>query len=300
MPERIRFEGLDASAFQHPQDREATDALKRIVGFDRVVAKFLELGYERILYLTNIASAVKVGDTQYPRLHAMLKESCAILDVPMPEMYITQTPFANALTFGHTMPYVMMFTGLIEILTDDELFVIISHELGHIKCGHVLYNMMASLIGILINTVSQFTLGIGGIVGQGIRVALEEWRRRSELSADRAALLASQDPNLVIMALAKLAGGSQRMKGDFNVEAFKAQAKEYDERGFGDGLDDVYRLLAYLQQGSHPFIVERARAVDVWSQSEDYRAILAGDYAKRSPTAQPNSTGPTKVKIRVG
>src|SRR5215470_681832 len=99
---RIRFESLDSSAFQHPLDREATKNLKRLVGFDLVASKLMEFQFERRIYVYNIASAVRVGPKQFPRLHEMLRECCSILDLPEPEMYIDQSPIVNAFTYGHT------------------------------------------------------------------------------------------------------------------------------------------------------------------------------------------------------
>src|SRR5215468_9158165 len=90
--ERVRFEALDSSAFQHPLDREATRNLKRLVGFDLVAAKLMEFEYERGIYVYNIASNVRVGPKQFPRLYDMLSECCAILDLPEPELYVQQNP----------------------------------------------------------------------------------------------------------------------------------------------------------------------------------------------------------------
>jgi Zn-dependent protease with chaperone function len=280
MAERVTFPELDVSAFQHPQDREATENLKRIIGFERVVAKFIELRYERLLYLFNVGSAVRVSESQYPRLHNMLREACAILDVPQPALYVTRNPFANAFTFGHNKPYVMLYSGLLDFLSDDEVLAAIGHELGHIKCGHVLYNTMAILIRDVIAIISQFTLGVGRIVGASIEVGLMEWRRRSELSADRAALLVVQEPRTVLSLLAKLAGGSSRLIDELNVDAFVAQARAFHEAGEGDNLDNFYRVLADLSQGSHPFAVERARLLDEWARSGAYAALLRGEYAR--------------------
>lgn len=289
MAVRVTFPELDVSAFQHPQDREATENLRRIFGFERVVAKFIELRYERLLYLFNIGSAVRVGEDQYPRLHKMLVEACAILDVPQPELYVSHNPVANAFTFGHNKPYMMLFSGLLDLLDDDEVFAVVGHELGHIKCGHVLYNTMAALIRDVIMIVSQFTLGVGRVVGASIEAGLMEWRRRSELSADRASLLVVQEPRVVLSLLTKLAGGGHRLMSELNVDAFVAQARAFHESGEGDGLDEFYRVLADFSQGNHPFTVERARLLDEWARSDDYAAILRGEYAR----------GVKRVKIKV-
>ena len=69
----------------------------------------------------------------------------AWLDVPEPELYVTAEAAPNAFTFGHTKPFITLTAGLIDMLSDEELFFVIGHEVGHIKAGHVLYGTMALL-----------------------------------------------------------------------------------------------------------------------------------------------------------
>lgn len=276
---RKTFPDIDATAFQHPLDREATNNLKMLAGFDKIVAKFLELRYERLLYLFNIANSIRVSPNQFPRLYNMLREGCSILDVPEPELYVTQSPLVNAFTFGHTKPYIMVFTGLIDMLNDEETFGVIGHELGHIKCGHVLYNTMATSIRDLLAIIGQLTLGIGRIVGASIEAALMDWRRRSELSADRAMMLILQNPRPCLTILTKLAGGTSRLLAELNPDEFLKQAQTYEESD-GSLLDTLYRSLAEFAQGNHPFAVERAKELDLWSRGSEYENILSGNYTR--------------------
>jgi Zn-dependent protease with chaperone function len=279
-PNRVKFESLDSVAFQHPDDRQATDGLKKLIGFDLLVKKFLEFGYERLLYVYNIASSVKVGPTQFPKLYAMLQESCAVLDIPEPELYVRQSPIVNAMTFGHTKPYITLYTGMLELMDDDETMAIIAHELGHIKCGHVLYSTMANLLGILTVQLSQATFGIGLPVFMALKVALMNWRRRAELSADRAALLVMQDPRVLISTLTKIAGGTQKMAAELDPDEFLKQARIYEDMPDQNLLDRMYRMLAETREDYHPFVVERVKELDRWANSQDYTDILAGNYAR--------------------
>lgn len=279
LAERRKFPDLDMRVFQHPSDREATDNLKLLAGFDRLVARFLELRYERLLYFYNVANSVRVGPKQFPRLYEMLREGCAVLDVPEPEFYISQQSLVNAFTFGHTRPYIVLFTRTLELMDDNEMMGIIAHELGHIKCGHVLYYTMAALIRDLLAIIGQVTLGVGRIVGASIEAALMDWRRRSELSADRAALLVVQNPRTVVTMLTKLAGGTLRMADQLDPDEFLKQARDL-EVPEDNLLDTIYRSLAEFYQGYHPFAVERVKEIDLWSRSAEYESILAGKYAK--------------------
>lgn len=280
-PERVRLEGIESTAFQHPLDRQATDSLKMLVGFDLLVSKFLEFGYERLLYVYNIASAVKVGPKQFPKLHAALREACAVLDLPEPELYVRQTPIVNALTFGQTRPYVTLYTGLLDLLNEDETLTVIAHELGHIKCGHILYTTMANLLSILTIQVSQMAFGLGTPVFLALKVALMNWLRRAELSADRAALLVMQNPRPVITTLTKLAGGSNKLASELDPDEFLKQARIYNETMLEKGLlDQMYRMLAEVREDYHPFVVERLHEIDHWAGSQEYTDILAGHYPR--------------------
>jgi hypothetical protein len=70
---RLRtFPGLDAKDFQHPWDATATAALKSIPGLNLVIAKIMEYGLERVFYLHNTASNVRVTARQFSRLHRAL------------------------------------------------------------------------------------------------------------------------------------------------------------------------------------------------------------------------------------
>jgi Zn-dependent protease with chaperone function len=269
---------LDPSAFRHPLDRQATDQLKKLRGFDKVMAKFIEYGVERIDYVKNIGGAVRVGPRQLPQLYEMLHECCRILDVPEPEFYIGQGD-VNAFTSGHNHPYIVVMTGLLELMDDDEVMAVIAHEVGHIKCGHVLYKQMARGIVPLLGMIGKATLGLGSLIGMGIEAALLTWDRRSELSADRAALLVTQDAHPCVSMLMKLAGGTGRFAGQLDSEQFLNQARTYGEGLDQSMLDRFYRFIV-SSGGSHPFPVERARALDEWIDSEEYKQILAGDYPR--------------------
>jgi Zn-dependent protease with chaperone function len=157
---RVLLSGLPASEFQHDLDRQDTEQLKKIKGFDLLVAKFIEYGIERKKYVINMGNSLRVGPRQMPRLHEMLRECCAILDMPEPELYVAEGG-VNASTSGHNHPYIVLRTGLLELMDDDEVMYVIAHELGHIKCGHVLYKVMAGQIAPFLNLIPHAGVLIG-------------------------------------------------------------------------------------------------------------------------------------------
>src|SRR5690606_5984566 len=160
--------GLGIDEFRHPLDLRATEALRQVPGLDKLLAKILEVGLERMFYVDNMASNLRVTPKMFPRLHRSLTWATKILDVPEPEMYVTTDPRPNAWTYGHTRPFITLTTGLTDMMTDEEVFFLIGHEVGHIKGGHGLYGTMARYTAAIIALLGEFTLGIGSLLGRGL------------------------------------------------------------------------------------------------------------------------------------
>ncbi|MGE3539393.1 MAG: M48 family metallopeptidase [Candidatus Tectimicrobiota bacterium] len=269
---RLRtFPNLDGHAFQHPHDVAATTALKSVPGLDTVIAKIMEYGLERVFYLENVASSVRVTPHMFGRLHRSLGWGCQILDMVPPELYVTLDPAPNAYTYGHTRPFIVLTSGLIDMLDDEECFFVIAHELGHIKADHVLYTIMARNISTIMTLVSQATLGLGSLLGQGLTVALHDWYRKAELTADRAGLLCVQDLDPCLGTFMKLAGGTNRLASEMDRAVFLQQIRAYEE---ADELllNTAYKGLLTMYR-THPYPILRARELDTWYRS-GYRTLV--------------------------
>ncbi len=262
---------LDVEEFRHPQDARATDALKKVPGLDTLIKKIMEYGLERLYYVENVGSNLRVTPKMFPRMHRSLTWACKILDVPEPEMYVTVDPRPNAFTYGHTKPFIQVTTGLIDMLSDEELFFVIGHEVGHIKAGHVLYGTMARSISVIVTVLGQATLGFGAILGQGLVIALYEWFRCAELTADRAALLCVQDIEPARDAFMKLAGGTTRLAAEMDRDEFLRQVRDYEDVD-RSSLDKAYKVLLTLFR-DHPFAMQRAHELDLWR--DDFEALMA-------------------------
>jgi Zn-dependent protease with chaperone function len=292
-PARKRFPGLDAVALQHPYDRNALSALQKVPGLDVVARKFLELFPERVAYIQNVAQTVRVSKRQCPQLYAQLREACAILDIQEPELYVAQTPVPNALTSGHTRPYIIITTGLLDLMDENEMLAVIGHELGHIKSGHVLYRTMALGIGALLTLIGEMTLGIGRLVGRTLEGTLLEWFRMSEFTADRSSLLTVQDPDVMLSLMMKFAGGRLFQRDQMDAREFLKQADLY-EAVDANVLDRVYKMLLVLPV-AHPLTIVRAREIMNWSESLEYKDILEGRYThmKASEGSRPGGSTST-------
>jgi Zn-dependent protease with chaperone function len=267
------FPGLEAEQFMHPWDTKATEGLASVPGLDTVVRKVMEYGFERVFYLENIADNVRVTDKMFPKLYRYLRWACQILDVEEPEMYVSMAYDFNAFTYGHTRPFIVLNSGLLDILDEQERFYVIAHELGHIKCDHVLYTVVAENLKSILDVVGRATLGLGSLVGSGLALPLYDWYRKAELSADRAALLCVQNPEVATRVFMKMAGGSLSLFDDMDREAFLDQIRAYEERD-DSKLDKAYKFLITAFR-THPFPIMRAKHLDEWVTGGGF-AQLAG------------------------
>jgi Zn-dependent protease with chaperone function len=262
--------GLKADSFRHPLDLEATKTLKQIPGLDMMVRNLLGPMAEQVFYVENIASSILVGEKQLPDLHKLLLEACQILDIDPPQLYVRQHPAPNAYTFAMRgkQPFVVIHTSLIEILTPEEIQAVIAHELGHLKCDHSVYLTPVNLLILAAAIVPN----VGAVLAQAIQSQLLEWVRCAEFTCDRAALLATQDPKVVMSVLMKLAGGSPSLAPQLNLDAFVDQARAYDDISKTE-LGEMVKS-ARTAQLSHPVPVLRAREIDRWASSQEYQKLV--------------------------
>ena len=272
---RVRLTEISPRAYEHPADRAALTALRKVRGFDQMLRWLSGLFAGRSPRLLALASTVRVDGRQFPTVHRLVQDGASILDIAdVPEVFVTNDPLTNARTIGIDQPFIMLTSGLVDLLDEEELRFVIGHELGHILSGHAVYRSM--LDHLLALSRRAFFLPVGYLGLRALVSALEEWYRKSELSCDRAGVLAGQDPSAAMRAQMKMAGGSRLAEMD--ITAFLEQAREYDAQG--DLRNGVLKLLS-LQGQLHPFAVLRAAELRKWVEEGTYRSILEGDYPRR-------------------
>ena len=285
--EKIRLEHISPKSWEHPADRAALSALKQLPQLDVVIKSLVGLTTEKSLRLISLASAVRAGERQFPRVYRLMQDACYILDWPeKPEVFVAQSPLMNAGAVGVENPFITVNSSLVSSLDDTELLAVLAHELAHIMSGHVLYK---TLLWLLVS-ITQSQVPLAALAIPGILAALREWDRKSELSADRASLLVLQDDRAVMALLMKMAGGTE---GEMVLEEFLLQAAEYEEGG--SILDSVHKLLNTLRQ-NHPFPVLRVKELKVWKDSGAYDAILDGKYKRRDEADDPRAEFQEAVK----
>ncbi len=277
---RRTFPAISTDAFVSQGDRVALEALQKVPLLPDLVRKFYDLGLDRWMYVYNMGRSVRCGPRQCSTLYEIMRESCAILDMPEPELYISSNPFPNAFAGGVERPYIVVRSAMIENLNDEELYHLMGHELGHIKAGHVLYFSVASILFPLLEMVGRRTLGMGDAVSIGLVMAFYEWSRQAEVSADRAGMLVAQSMNLSLDANMKLCAGPSRFMGELNRDAYMDQARMYQDMPSWDAIGKLIWFYLMNWQSSHPLFVHRAQEMERWASSGAFERIMNGDYPK--------------------
>jgi Zn-dependent protease with chaperone function len=275
MNQRISFPGISPSAWEHPADRAALSAFARIPGAVELVRRLVGSTTERSLRLSALGGGARASESQFGRVHRLALESARILDLsPLPETFIRLGAEPNAFTYGVDRPFLVLSSAALDFWDDDELLAVIGHEMGHILSGHAAYK---TLLGLIAQAQAAIGEGLVGAAALGaITAALREWDRKSELSSDRAALLACQDPMAVYRSLMKTAGGPRAVEMDLNE--FFRQAHDYDASS--EGLDSLLKFLDLIGE-SHPLASVRMVALQEWERGGAYEKVLHGDYPRR-------------------
>lgn len=257
---------MQANDFIHPEDRAALEQMQSIPGFTMIVKKALVVGLETMQYGVNMASSIRLSEKQLPEIYKHLPPICQKLGINEPEFYLQMDPNPNAWTYGDTRIFITVTSGLLEMMSNEELDAVIAHECGHILCRHVLYHTIAQWI-----TMGVDVLGVLGNLAMPVQYAMMYWYRKSELSADRAASIVTS-PETVTKVMARLAGGPQKITSKINFEEWAKQADDYDNIQ-NSNLWNKALQIAVIAGLNHPFAAVRVREIMKWGESEQYKRL---------------------------
>jgi Zn-dependent protease with chaperone function len=269
----INLIGLYPQLYEHPEDSAALNALQHTAGLDILVRKLNTWGFERLLRVQLTGSFIHVTADALPDIYRIFLTARDRLAIPItPELYIRNAGDINAFTAGVDKPIVVLHSVAVDALTEEELLFLIGHEMGHIKSGHVLYYQIASCLPLVGQIIGNLTLGIGNLLSMGLQAALTHWARSSELTADRAGLLACQSQDAALRSMMKLAGLPKSLAEKVDVKHFIKQAQDF--QNFDLSTADKIAKQISISGAEHPWTVMRAREVLTWIEGGGYQKIL--------------------------
>jgi Zn-dependent protease with chaperone function len=207
-------------AYAYVSDRTTRATFEKIkpveLAVRAAVRMFKAVGKNELL-----GHAVKVGPTQFPRVHNIAVQCARELGIATPTMYIQNNPSMNAATYGtNDDSFIIVHSALVDHFSDEELLSVIGHECGHIHNSHVVYLTAMHYLQFMASVFVRWIV-------EPATLALKAWSRRAEITCDRASLLCSKNLDVSTRALTKLALGSSKLHRASGESSLFAQA------GFG-------------------------------------------------------------------
>ncbi len=279
---------LQPSEYEHPLDRVALEALRKIPLFPKVL-ELCTVPQNSITRLELLGSNLKVTERQMPSLYKLMREACEALEVEEPLFYVSSAPQLNAYTACPDKPIVCIYSYLLDILTDDEVRFVIGHELAHIKSQHIVYQALGTILGEnLLSAVLSTVPGLSTFSQPAIyalNYAYYEWYRAAEFSCDRGGYLACQNFKASCTALMKLAGSSHRYVNELQLDEFIEQSRNFESVS-SEGLGLVQKII--LSNGrSHPWSVSRVHELIKFNDSGQYTDVLERKTPRKELPATP-------------
>jgi hypothetical protein len=203
-------------------DLKVLRALRKVRPLELAIAQTVKLS-KAVVTGDLLGTAVKVGPTQFPRIHRIVERCAKTLGIAPPQVYIVpRMDSYNAYTFGtDDDAFIVIHALLAEQFSDDELEFVIGHECGHIQNNHVVY--LTTLVRI--QQVMQMSAGLLAPLLMPLQLALQSWARAAEITCDRAGLLCCKSPEAAVRSFARSPWARRKLFAEMNVERLPRAAR---------------------------------------------------------------------------
>ena len=266
---------IDWQSLMHPDDRAAIDAMEKLPGFSTLMKWILTGVFEKSMYAEKISQNLRLGPNQLPEYYNLLVDVCNTLKIKeIPDFYLEMNPMPNACTFGEKRVFITMTSGLLELLSPDDVKTVLAHECGHILFKHVRYSMVAQCIRRGLNTAvgNVATLATFGLT-EGFEQIVYRWERMSEYSSDRVSAIFAGSAKRASQVIMGLAGGPKDIIKNVNYEEYCNQIRDH-EAVFGQtGMEGLISKSTLLNM-DHPFNASRALEMQKFSKEQRFKNIV--------------------------
>ena len=248
--------------------------------------------------------AVEVDERTAPELVGMVRDLSSRAGLPMPRVYLIDNPQPNAFATGRNPQNaaVAATTGLLQMMSYEELAGVMAHELAHIRNRDTLIMTVTATVAGAISTIAQFGFLFGGrdrpnplvMIGTAILAPLAAMviqmaiSRSREYDADRIGAEITGDPLWLASALAKLEAGVAQIPNP-EAERHPATAPLFIVNPLsGHGMDNLF--------STHPNTANRIAALQALAGSGGSAAPVRAQsgFLDGAPSSPWGGTGPRR------
>lgn len=172
-----------------------------------------------------------VTEAEVPQVYGVVRRLAMQMDIPEPRIYLIDSPQPNAFATGRSpkKAVVAVTTGILQILSNEELEGVLGHELAHVRNRDILIGSVAAMIGAALSIVARMGFWFGGgdsrnnplgaigailsliiapIAAMLIQFAISRTR---EFQADKSGAEITGQPLQLASALQKISAGTARI-----------------------------------------------------------------------------------------
>jgi heat shock protein HtpX len=207
-----------------------------------VIGLMFAVGFNLLAYffsdkLALAASRAKpVTEEELPQVYAIVRRLAQQTRMPEPRIFLIESPQPNAFATGRSprKAAVAVTSGILQVLTVDELEGVLAHELAHVQNRDILISSIAAMIASALTMLARMAFWFGGgsnresplgaigailslivapIAAMLIRLAISRTR---EFQADATGAETTGRPMLLASALEKISAGTARIPMNVN------------------------------------------------------------------------------------
>lgn len=252
----------------HPSDIKYLEKLKAIPGLESLISNTVAELREKYMTVNLRGSGIDVNDHSYSQLYEHLKKTAKAIGMSdVPGMSVLWEYDIHMATEGVKHPRLVLLSGAVDLLDDDELTFLMAHELGHLACGHQPYRILT----ITLYTSLLELVPMGKQALMVVRPMALNWYRLSDYTADRVGLLACGSIDVALRTMVKMSGIPKKYFDNINIAAFIKQAEQFER----DSSGVMDKLIANMSRNasSAPWLVSRAAELFKWSNSQEFTSL---------------------------
>lgn len=216
MPDKLT--NLRVEDFAHPDDVAAIKTLTKVKAFDKAMSYIEDKSNQLYIRMNTLGNCVRITEENDPRIFRILKDVCDILDYDtVPELYCTRSYKVDIEPSGVDKPVLLVPDFVLNNYDDSLLYFNFGRAVTRLKSGYLKFYIAARMLITITSPIA--------FVSDAVKLALANWMRKSELTADRGGLLACQSIRTAMTFLMNKAGMPVQEAKKVNIPDYIAACK---------------------------------------------------------------------------